>query len=236
MKGVSAATVLPLLMKAFSTIWEYPSQQCHNKSVYGEKYKIDFKKYNITTNTKFTFNGDKIVIFYETNFGLYPYYKNYNMDHPVNGGIPQQCNLTAHLEKAEKDINMSIPDENFSGYAIIDFEKWRPLFSENDWMKKRVGICSVTAFRTLFRRFFLKTIELGKRIRKNAKWGFYGFPYCNYDAGNGTYQCQDKYKKWNDEMKFIFNASQALFPSIYLSNNTKQKPRQRFFYTQVRPC
>ncbi|CAJ0594291.1 unnamed protein product [Cylicocyclus nassatus] len=257
---ISAAAVMPVLMNAFSTIWEYPSQQCHNKTVHGEKYIIDFKKYNITTNTNFTFNGDKIVIFYETSFGLYPYFINYSMEHPVNGGIPQNCNLKAHLEKAKKDINRSIPDKNFSGYAIIDFEKWRPLFSENDWMQKRVfqnesirkysgtpngTNISEAAYHRFYReaesdfnkhakRFFLQTIKLGKRMRKNAKWGFYGFPYCNYDAGNGTYECQDKYKKWNDEMNFIFNASQALFPSVYLGNNIKtQKPKQRFFYVQA---
>ncbi|VDK85284.1 unnamed protein product [Cylicostephanus goldi] len=64
------------------------------------------------------------------------------MNHPVNGGLPQKCDLRTHLKKAREDIEKRIPDENFSGLAIIDFERWRPLFSENDWMKKRVSVSS----------------------------------------------------------------------------------------------
>ncbi|EYC45019.1 hypothetical protein Y032_0442g1538 [Ancylostoma ceylanicum] len=82
------------------------------------------------------------------------------------------------------------------------------------------------------RDFFVKTIKLARDLRPYAKWGFYGFPYCNYDAGSkGEYECKDDYQKWNDRMMFIFNESKALYPSIYLGFNATSD--RRFRYVQA---
>ncbi|XGW08277.1 hypothetical protein V3C99_010966, partial [Haemonchus contortus] len=61
----------------------------------------------------------------------------------------------------------------------------------------------------------------------------YGFPYCNYDAGKNItdYRCMDRYKTFNDRMEYIFNASQALYPSIYLNNKTDYQ--RNFRYVQA---
>ncbi|EYC45013.1 hypothetical protein Y032_0442g1536 [Ancylostoma ceylanicum] len=81
------------------------------------------------------------------------------------------------------------------------------------------------------RDFFIKTIKKARDLRPHAKWGFYGFPYCNYDAGSkGEYRCKDNYQEWNDRMMFIFNESRALYPSIYLGFNASSE--QRFRYVQ----
>ncbi|KAK5966393.1 Hyaluronidase, partial [Trichostrongylus colubriformis] len=61
----------------------------------------------------------------------------------------------------------------------------------------------------------------------------YGFPYCNYDAGklkNET-RCSAKYQNFNDRMKYIYDNSQALYPSIYLNN--KADPERNFRYVQA---
>lgn len=50
----------------------------------------------------------------------------------MNGGVPQAANLTAHIEALRQDIVNTIPDPGFSGLAILDWEAWRPLTSEND--------------------------------------------------------------------------------------------------------
>ncbi|KIH65437.1 hyaluronoglucosaminidase [Ancylostoma duodenale] len=87
-------------------------------------------------------------------------------------------------------------------------------------------------FNDAARNFFVETIKEARKLRRNAKWGFYGFPYCNYDAGkDGKYECKDSYKKWNDRMMFIFNESIALYPSIYLGFNATSD--QRFRYVQA---
>ena len=50
---------------------------------------------------------------------------------PVNGGVPQNASLKAHLAQVEADIEKAIPDPHFSGLAIIDWEAWRPLWTWN---------------------------------------------------------------------------------------------------------
>jgi hypothetical protein len=55
-----------------------------------------------------------------------------DLEPKVNGGVPQAANLTAHIEALRQDIVNTIPDPGFSGLAILDWEAWRPLTSEND--------------------------------------------------------------------------------------------------------
>ncbi|EYC45006.1 hypothetical protein Y032_0442g1533 [Ancylostoma ceylanicum] len=239
--------IIPTLLGAFKAYWNFPSRTCRTN------YSIKFEDYRIETNKNLSFYGEKVVIFYEFIFGNYPYYKNYKKDQPVNGGTPQNCSLEKHLEIARKNITDLIP-ENFEGLAIIDLEEWRPLFDQNFWGLKSVfrnqSIAIVKEknpnleneteiaklaekeFNDAAKKFFVKTIQLGRELRPGAKWGFYGFPYCNYNAGkNGTYECWKKYQDWNDKMMFIFNESTALFPSIYLGSNATSD--ERFRYVQA---
>lgn len=44
--------------------------------------------------------------------------------------------LDAHLRKAEQDIVEAIPDPEFDGLAVIDYEAWRPLYQLN-WFTRR---------------------------------------------------------------------------------------------------
>lgn len=39
--------------------------------------------------------------------------------------------MSAHLAKLEADIETYIPDKSFNGYAVIDWEAWRPLWLRN---------------------------------------------------------------------------------------------------------
>ena len=45
--------------------------------------------------------------------------------------------MNEHLRKARLDILNRIPDENFSGLAVIDWEPWRPVW-ETNWATKRI--------------------------------------------------------------------------------------------------
>jgi hyaluronoglucosaminidase len=49
----------------------------------------------------------------------------------------QKVNMTAHLKKMESDIVKIIPDVNFDGLAIIDWEAWRPRYEAN-WESRKV--------------------------------------------------------------------------------------------------
>lgn len=50
------------------------------------------------------------------------------------------------------------------------------------------------------REFFVKTIRLGRTLRPKARWGFFDYPLCNYDAGEtGEPECKTKYDTYNEE-------------------------------------
>lgn len=61
---------------------------------------------------------------------------------PVNGGVPQNASLEAHLKQVEVDIDATIPDVNFAGLAIIDWEAWRPLWAWNFDALNIYQVCS----------------------------------------------------------------------------------------------
>lgn len=48
-----------------------------------------------------------------------------------NGGVPQEGDLTKHLDQYKKHVDELIPDVNNNGLIIIDFESWRPIFRQN---------------------------------------------------------------------------------------------------------
>ncbi|KAK6738797.1 hypothetical protein RB195_020728 [Necator americanus] len=219
-----------------------------------KKNYVEFDKYNIETNKDHQFWGEKVAIFYEFNFGKYPYYKDYNKSIPINGGLPQKSDLAAHLQVVETNITDKIKDKNSAGLGIIDLEEWRPLFSENGYNKKRVyqneSIKLVTdpslseegkrkkaekMFNNASMHFFVQTIEKARKLRPHVKWGFYGFPYCNYNAGvkEDDYECSQTYKDWNNQMMFIFNKSDALYPSIYLGPNDRKNHSRSDRYIQA---
>uniref|UniRef100_A0A0K0CUS1 Hyaluronidase n=1 Tax=Angiostrongylus cantonensis TaxID=6313 RepID=A0A0K0CUS1_ANGCA len=208
---------------------------------------------NPSTPIGHEFLGDQIVIFYEYNFGYFPYFNNGDVNEPVNGGLPQNCSIDKHLARVSEQIRAAIPREDFSGIAVIDFEEWRPLYKLN-WGKKSVykkesirlvrqqypSISNKSAeemarkeFEAAAKKIFLSTIRLGRQLRPYARWGFYGFPYCNYDAGSSSTNmlCNEVFREYNNKMSFIFEASTALFPSIYLS--LKGTSLQNYHYIQV---
>eukprot|EP00047_Mylnosiga_fluctuans_P019845 m.86677 g.86677 ORF g.86677 m.86677 type:complete len:457 (-) comp8291_c0_seq1:44-1414(-) len=43
----------------------------------------------------------------------------------INGGLPQLGNLTPHFAKMRTDFARVLPDTNFSGYCLLDYEYWR---------------------------------------------------------------------------------------------------------------
>ncbi|KHN81598.1 Hyaluronidase-4 [Toxocara canis] len=150
--------------------------------------------------------------------------------------------MTAHLIKAEKDIEKAIPNASFNGLAILDFEYWRPQYKLN-WSSKRiyrnesdrivrertnstlneteVKRIAAEEFDKAAYKFMVETIQLAIKLRPGGKWGFYGLPYCNYNAGKGgEYNCSEEFQGYNDGILNILNETTALYPSIYLLNLT----------------
>lgn len=97
----------------FTIYWNVPTFQC-------DSHKLNFtqlaEKYGITQNLNDRFQGEEIVILYDP--GSFPaILKTADGSKVVfrNGGVPQEGNLTAHLELFEEIVDGLIPNKNFSG-------------------------------------------------------------------------------------------------------------------------
>uniref|UniRef100_A0A8C3QHY2 Hyaluronidase n=1 Tax=Cyanoderma ruficeps TaxID=181631 RepID=A0A8C3QHY2_9PASS len=222
-----------LINRPFVTIWNIPTQQC------AEKYNVtlSLEVFDVVANDQQSFTGQDITIFYSNKIGLFPYYTSEGV--PVNGGLPQNASLEAHIHQATQDINVTLPSPDYNGLAVIDWEKWRPLWIRNwdsmeiyqqkskelvqqqhpQWPPEEVEEMAKQQFEKSACDFMNKTLWLGETLRPRAYWGFYSFPDCynnDFDSlpYNGT--CPDVEQQRNKNLSWLWRNSQALYPSIYL--------------------
>uniref|UniRef100_A0A0K0EA55 Hyaluronidase n=1 Tax=Strongyloides stercoralis TaxID=6248 RepID=A0A0K0EA55_STRER len=235
-KEIFVFLFLTLLNYIFSirVIWNGPSENCQKN----ETTKINFTKYNIEANTNYTFKGDKIVLLYESEVGTYPHIivdkKNHSNITFIHGGLPQDVNMTEHLKKLKENIETIIPNENFSGFGVIDIEEWRPTYDSN-WSSKRIyqnksiervkkgkpevspeeaKTIAIKEFNDAAANFFNQTLLKCKELRPQAKWGFYGFPTCNENAENRSWSfC---FPNITDQIIPILNLTDVLYPAPYI--------------------
>lgn len=217
--------------KAFTTYWNIPSFAC------SQRYNLPVlnvtERYGIVQNFNDDFRGEQISILYDP--GLFPaIFPNGTYR---NGGVPQEGNLRLHLEKFENDVDKYIPDKENSGLAIIDFELWRPVFRQNFGRLlpyKELStelVVNATAnlteevarsmadriFTHAAKMFMLETIKFAKQLRPNAKWGYYGLPHCFNGRKNVTEDCEQQIRDENDATQWLYDNSDVILPSIYMS-------------------
>lgn len=236
----------------FLTVWNAPTASC--LSQYG--VDLDLGTFSIVQNQNQTFIGENITIFYSEKLGLYPHYT--SQAEAVNGGVPQNASLDEHLRVASEDIRTWIPDRDFQGLAVVDWESWRPVWERNwdskqvywegsralvrsrhpDWSPERVNAAARVEFEKAGRKFMEETLKLGLRERPDGLWGFYGFPNCYnyYNSGKANYtgECPPVELKRNDELSWLWNVSSALYPDIYLSLELRQLGKEVLLYTHHR--
>lgn len=219
--------------KPFITIWNANTQWCLER--YG--VDVDVSVFDVVANKGQTFRGSDMTIFYSEQLGTYPYYT--STGEPIFGGLPQNASLVTHLTHAFQDIKAAIPEPDFSGLAVIDWEEWRPRWAFNwdskdiyrqrsraliqaefpDWPEASVEVAAQDQFQKAAQAWMAGTLQLGQILRPRGLWGFYGFPDCyNYDflSPNYTGQCLPSIHAQNDQLAWLWNQSHALYPSIYL--------------------
>ncbi|XP_063797469.1 hyaluronidase-1-like [Pseudophryne corroboree] len=232
------ASLLP--GRPFVTVWNAPTSRCWDK--YG--VALDLAAFDIVANQNQSFMGTEMVIFYSGQLGLYPYYD--KTGEPVNSGLPQNASLKDHLQQAYEDLNATMVSPDFQGVAVIDWEDWRPVWDRNwdskyiykqqsqelvrqqhpDWSDKQILEEAKREFEDDARRFMESTLELGRKIRPGGLWGFYGFPGCyNYGYKNSSYnytgECLQVEVERNNLLRWMWDASRALYPEIYLESMLK---------------
>lgn len=159
-----------------------------------------------------------VVVLYGHLFGLYP--RVWRGIH-FNGSIPQRADLAAHVQRLKADIQKAIPDPNWDGYAVIDYESWWPAWEqhqeegirEESLKRARAGHPGLSneeveriaaeEFEAAAGRFLLVTLEACKAERPRAKWGYYAYPSHFPTKRLDVYQP-------------IFDASTAFYPSLYV--------------------
>ncbi|ELV10417.1 hyaluronidase-3 [Tupaia chinensis] len=238
----------PLLQapeRPFSVLWNVPSARCEAR--FG--VCLPLSALGIRANRGQRFHGQNITIFYKNQLGLYPYLGPMGTEH--HGGIPQAVHLDRHLARAASQIRHSL-GPNFAGLAVLDWEEWFPLWAGN-WGRRRAYWAASwawaqrafpklapqeqlhkarTGFEQAGRALMEDTLRLGQALRPHGLWGFYRYPAC----GNGwhgkasicTGRCHAATLARNTQLHWLWAASSALFPSIYLPPRLPRVHHQAF--------
>ncbi|KAM9846049.1 hyaluronidase PH-20-like [Aulostomus maculatus] len=212
----------------FTVTWNIPNLVCnrHNISLDTSPFK------GVATPAKVA--DQFLSLFYTDRLGLYPHVDLVSKKQ-LNGGIPQRGNLKASMNKAREDISYYIPSKTKKGFAVIDWEEWRPLWDRNWGIKRIYQTLSVahvmSTNRTLTkasRSYMSGILTMGRAMRPNYLWGFYLFPNC-YNSGweKPHYKgwCSQEVKRQNDELLWLWEASTALYPSVYLQVSLADNPK-----------
>lgn len=230
--------------QGFSVVWNMPTSKCERE--FG--VSLSLQQHGIIHNAEQRFRGEKITLFYERQLGLYPYISRKGLS--VNGGIPQRGNFDRHLALSEGQIR-SLMQRNFSGLAVVDWEKWQPLWvrnygtrqAYNDLSKQLVRkkhpnmseeeatSLAVAEFEKAARSFMEETLQLCVEARPKGLWGFYGYPGCYNDHGTKesgyTGKCKPGTEALNDKLVFLWKQSTALYPSVYVRHGLAGHPNTR---------
>ncbi|KAM6927730.1 hyaluronidase-2 isoform 1-T2 [Xenentodon cancila] len=228
--------------------WNVPTQEC------GPWHKIYFQldQFQIVASPNEGFVRQNLTMFYKDRLGLYPYFEADEM--PVNGGLPQVASLTQHLDKMLEGVKKYIREPGAVGLAVIDWEEWRPLWIRNwgskdiyrrhsrelvrqknpTWPDEQLTKVAQHEFELSAKQFMLETLRRAKHLRPNQLWGFYLFPDCyNHDYKlslvSYTGRCPDVEVARNEQLKWLWTESTALFPSIYMSTKLRSSASGRQF-------
>ncbi|XP_007550498.1 hyaluronidase-2 [Poecilia formosa] len=257
--GVCALEVKPTRWPLFSQkplllAWNVPTQECG--PWHGISFQLD--QFQIVATPNEGFVRQNLTMFYKDRLGLYPYFE--EDETPVRGGLPQIASLSQHLSEMQKGVDKYIPNRDAVGLAVIDWEEWRPLWIRNwgpkdiyrkhsrelvrqknpTWAEGQVGKVAQLEFEMSAKKFMLDTIRHAKHLRPNNLWGFYLFPDCyNHDYLRSlegyTGRCPDVEVARNEQLKWLWTESTALFPSVYMGKVLRSSsPGRQFVRNRVK--
>lgn len=232
----------------FLFMWNAPTELCESRF----DIRLDLSYFQFVSSTLKTATNQSISIFYTDRFGLFPYVDE-ETEKFYDDGLPQLIDFKEHKELAEDDILHYIPD-NLTGLAVLDFEEWRPQWirnwgSKDIYREKSIEIImekhpsltydeaedvAVTVFEKAAKRYFLRSLQLAKRLKPKRRWGYYLYPDCyNYDYNQDmerfTGECPAIEKKRNNNLLWLWEECTALYPSIYLELVLRESLQARLY-------
>lgn len=228
--------------------WNAPTEDCRPR--HGVHFQLE--QFQIVASPNEGFTGQNLTIFYKDRLGMYPHID--SEGHLVNGGLPQRASLLQHKEKLPEGVRHYIKDPSARGLAVIDWEEWRPLWIRNwhgkdiyrdqsrklvlqknpTWSSQAVNKVAQQEFELSARQFMLETLRLAKSLRPGQLWGFYLFPDCynhHYQSSLESYtgRCPDAEVARNEQLRWLWAESTALYPSIYIGSKLASSPLARLF-------
>ena len=255
---------LLLAMLAFATPPAVGGME--DPSPYGERSKPFVMLWNVTTDAWDLQSGEKKDWTNMVDFGGVPMVKDivvlyeHRLGHFPREG-PQQfaynaAMLARHVSKVREDLIRQIPDPDYDGIAVIDYEGWVPWWEINtpeikrnwrEFLESRspnplhglTGPDEERVLRTTFvavvKEFLIATIDACRETRPNAKWSMYDYP-CSYGGTAAVYDNPgaNKYRDRNDELQWLWDRFDVFTPSLYSWRATVPEgaPRdKRYEYT-----
>nr|BAF93867.1 hyaluronidase [Anoplius samariensis] len=238
--------------REFNVYWNVPTFVCHK---YGMNFEEAHRDFGIIQNRNDAFRGDRFAILYDP--GMFPALLKDKSGEVVkrNGGVPQKGNLSRHLETFTQHLKTQIPNEDFFGIGVIDFESWRPIFRQNwaslkpykdlsiklvhkehpQWSDKAVEREAAARFEKNGVKFMFETMQLAKSLRPNATWGYYAYPYCfNLTPSQPGSKCDARTMDENDEMTWLFKDEDVFLPSVYIRKELSKSERVGLVEGRVR--
>jgi len=209
----------------FPIYWNIPVHLCAKHNV-----TFDLDKFGFIHNQNNSFHGDKVNIWYKP--GKFPYLDG---ETKVNGGIPMEGNITSHLETFLETLRANYED-GYAGISVLDFEQYQPIYNgfvplpyrelSKAWVRSRFpdlppkqleNFTKIT-FEEVAIPYFQVLLEEHKKAYPKSLTGYYHYPYCSNAQLPPPYtQCHHQRIETNDALqKAVFEASTALFPSIYI--------------------
>jgi hypothetical protein len=232
----ATSTAMPVVT-ATPTPTATPIDRCLNSEFHWQVHRAGLPPVNTSASSHMLNDRAKLVNFGWA--GLWPriegeigHYTN------VNGGIPQNINMSAHLADVVDDLTRwFITDRNFDGLIILDFEVWQQwdwLWNESDGSMSRYKQASIDYVQALnpglsgsdllaeakrswnaaALAVYLETQRAIKAAYPQAKVAYYLLMLKTYHAPYHGPQ-GDRYRALNDEWIQIHQESDMIVPDLY---------------------
>jgi hypothetical protein len=165
---------------------------------------------------------------------------------PIDGGVPQAVNMTAHLVSVRAGVARWIPSAAWSGNAVIDFDAWHPLWEFNNehdpprmnryqnlslqlvqqehphWSVKQQLVEAEKQFNAGALDILVHTLRAAKAMRPAARWGYYGYPSGCVQLSKPSdfsplIRNGELCRAANDKLAALWAETTGFFPAIYLA-------------------
>ncbi|MGD9790068.1 MAG: hypothetical protein AB7Q00_02605 [Phycisphaerales bacterium] len=174
----------------------------------------------------------------------------FDLPHDLREG-PHMADSASALQALRDHVRASverlIPDPAYSGYGVIDWESWYPLWVEPqhrpttyptiwprwiDHMRTQrptelAGLRGTSleakyreSYDAASQAIFLAMLETAKETRPGVKWGYYSFPNPVMSGYTTTNNGNNFWMDRNDRLAWLYNAQTAIFPCLYIQKKS----------------